>query len=169
MRDLIIHEKKKKTGRSGALIFLDWKKAYDRLERSFLEKAMVFFGIPEPFIKQVKNNLSKYPFCSPVRWTVIMVIAVLRGASRSTPRMSTITATNLPLSQGEAFTLASISYLAILVKYILAKNHDYILLRSVKACLEISAIRNVWAAAAARLCNEKMALVWSRTAMVPSG
>ena len=42
-------------------------------------------------------------------------------------------------------------------------------LRSVKACLEISAIRNVWAAAAARLCNEKMALVWSRTAMVPSG
>ena len=28
----------------------------------------------------------------------------------------------LPLSQGEAFTLASISYLAILVKYILAKK-----------------------------------------------
>ena len=28
----------------------------------------------------------------------------------------------LPLSQGEAFTLASISYLAILVKYILAKE-----------------------------------------------
>ena len=35
----------------------------------------------------------------------------------------------LPLSQGEAFTLASISYLAILVKYILAKkkkkNHTF--------------------------------------------
>ena len=30
----------------------------------------------------------------------------------------------LPLSQGEAFTLASISYLAILVKYILAKNQE---------------------------------------------
>ena len=29
----------------------------------------------------------------------------------------------LPLSQGEAFTLASISYLAILVKYILAKKN----------------------------------------------
>ena len=29
---------------------------------------------------------------------------------------------SLPLSQGEAFTLASISYLAILVKYILAKK-----------------------------------------------
>ena len=28
----------------------------------------------------------------------------------------------LPLSQGEAFTLASVSYLAILVKYILAKK-----------------------------------------------
>ena len=28
----------------------------------------------------------------------------------------------LPLSQGEAFTLASISYLVILVKYILAKK-----------------------------------------------
>ena len=28
----------------------------------------------------------------------------------------------LPLSQGEAFTLASISYLAILVKYILVKK-----------------------------------------------
>ena len=30
----------------------------------------------------------------------------------------------LPLSQGEAFTLASISYLAILVKYILAKKNN---------------------------------------------
>ena len=43
------------TGRSGALIFLDWEKAYDRLERSFLEKTMVIFGIPEPFIKKVKT------------------------------------------------------------------------------------------------------------------
>ena len=33
----------------------------------------------------------------------------------------------LPLSQGEAFTLASISYLAILVKYILAKKKVYIM------------------------------------------
>ena len=32
----------------------------------------------------------------------------------------------LPLSQGEAFTLASISYLAILVKYILAKKKKFI-------------------------------------------
>ena len=31
----------------------------------------------------------------------------------------------LPLSQGEAFTLASISYLAILVKYILAKKKNW--------------------------------------------
>ena len=33
----------------------------------------------------------------------------------------------LPLSQGEAFTLASISYLAILVKYILAKKKRVLL------------------------------------------
>ena len=52
---------------------------------------------------------------------------------------------------------------------IVSHSPPLIPLRSVKACLEISAIRNVWAAAAARLCNEKMALVWSRTAMVPSG
>ena len=52
VRDLIDYTEET-TSRSGALIFLDWEKAYDRLERSFLEKAMVFFRIPEPFIKQV--------------------------------------------------------------------------------------------------------------------
>ena len=42
VRDLIDYTEET-TIRSGALIFLDWEKAYDRLERSFLEKAMVFF------------------------------------------------------------------------------------------------------------------------------
>ena len=54
LRDLIDYTEET-TGRSGALIFQDCEKAHDRLEISFLEKAMVFFGIPEPFIKQVKT------------------------------------------------------------------------------------------------------------------
>ena len=43
----------------------------------------------------------------------------------------------LPLSQGEAFTLASISYLAVLVKYILAKkkNEDATLLSVLRVAL----------------------------------
>ena len=48
-------------------------------------------------------------------------------------------------------------------------SHFRGLLRSGKACLEISAIRNVWAAAGRAIVQRKMALVWSRTAMVPSG
>ena len=40
----------------------------------------------------------------------------------------------LPLSQGETFTLASISYLAILVKYILAKNTGQKFFRSGPSC-----------------------------------
>ena len=50
----------------------------------------------------------------------------------------------LPLSQGEAFTLASISYLAILVKYILAKK------KKKKLCIETLC---KWATSVAHLTN----------------
>ena len=43
------------------------------------------------------------------------------------------------------------------------------MIRSVRACLEISAIRKVWAAASCTIVQRKMALVWSRRAMVPLG
>ena len=63
VRDLIDYTEET-TGRSGALIFLDWEKAYDQLERFFLEKTMVFFfGIPGSFIKQVKTIASALDGC----------------------------------------------------------------------------------------------------------
>ena len=84
VRDLIDYMEET-TGRSGALIFLDWEKAYDRLERSFLEKAMVFFGIPEPFIKQVKTIYQNTLAAVQYNGRVSRFFEVSRGVRQGCP------------------------------------------------------------------------------------
>ena len=61
-------------------------------------------------------------YFSDVSLCIFSLFSVLGSNPAVAAALSPWTRLLLPLSQGEAFTLASISYLAILVKYILAKK-----------------------------------------------
>ena len=84
VRDLIEH-KEDTPGERGALLFLDWEKAYDRLERSFLEESMTFFGIPEGFIKQVRTIYNNTSAAIQFNGRISRFFEVSRGVRQGCP------------------------------------------------------------------------------------